>query len=113
MATISVKRSVKCYLLADLIVLSEDPDGKEKRRLKYLDQEKFDYIQNYLEQSREQTKDVDSQSVTTETSDSGMQGSFSASSESPEDPSGKISTKDIQSTPSKTDTFGTGSKCPS
>ena len=58
--------------------MSEDPDDKEKRRLKYLDQEKFDYIQNYLEQSREQTKDVDSQSVTTETSDSGMLGSHSA-----------------------------------
>ena len=80
-------------LLADLVVLSEDTDGKEKRRLKYLDQEKFDYIQNYLEQSREQTKDVDSQSVMTETSDSGMQGSHSASSEVPEDASGKISVK--------------------
>ena len=55
--------------------------GKEEKRPKYLDQEKYDYIQNYLDQSREETKDGDSHSVTTDTSDSGMQGSNSASSE--------------------------------
>ena len=42
---------------------------------------KYDYIQNYLEQAREQTKDIDSHSVMTETSDSGLLGSNSASSE--------------------------------
>ena len=60
---------------------SDDPIETEEKRLKYLDQEKYDYIQNYLEQATEQTKDVDSQSVMTETSDSGMLGSNSASSE--------------------------------
>lgn len=55
-----------------------------------LDQEKYDYIQNYLEQAREETKDGDSHSVTTDTSDSGMLGSNSASSEvGTEDTSGK------------------------
>ena len=64
---------------------------KEEKRLKYLDQEKYDYIQNYLEQAREQTKDVDTHSVTTDTSDSGMPGSENAPSEvGTEDISGKL-----------------------
>ena len=62
-------------------MFSDDPLGKEEKLLKYVDHEKYDYIQNYLEQSREQTKEADSHSVTTETSDSGMLGSNSASSE--------------------------------
>ena len=64
-----------------IILFSDDPLGKEEKLLKYVDHEKYDYIQNYLEQSREQTKEADSHSVTTETSDSGMLGSNSASSE--------------------------------
>ena len=40
-------------------------------------QEKYAYIQSYLEQ----TKDSDSHSATTETSDSGMRGSQGAQSE--------------------------------
>ena len=65
--------------------------GKEEKRPKYLDQEKYDYIQHYLEQAGEQTKDGDSHSVTTDTSDSGMLGSNSASSEvGAEETSGKI-----------------------
>lgn len=72
------------------ILTSDDPTGKEEKRSKYLDQEKYDYIQNYLEQAREETKDGDSHSVTTDTSDSGMLGSNSASSEvGTEDTSGK------------------------
>lgn len=64
--------------------------GKEEKRPKYLDQEKYDYIQNYLEQAREETKDGDSHSVTTDTSDSGMLRSNSASSDvGTEDTSGK------------------------
>ena len=64
--------------------ISENPDDKEKRRFKYLDQEKYDYIQNYLDQSSEHTKDADSHSAMTVTSDSGMRGSNCASSEGPE-----------------------------
>ena len=72
------------------ILTSDDPVGKEEKRPKYLDQDKYDYIQNYLEQAREETKDGDSHSVTTDTSDSGMMGSNSASSEvGTEDTSGK------------------------
>ena len=69
---------------------SEDPFGEEEKRLKYIDQEKYDYIQNYLDQATERTKDVDLHSLTTDTSDSGMLGSSSASSEvGTEDTSGK------------------------
>ena len=69
---------------------ADDSMDKEKR-LKYLDQEKYDYIQNYLEQAREQTKDVDTHSVTTDTSDSGIPGSKTTSSEvGTEDSSGKL-----------------------
>ena len=69
---------------------SEDPFGKEEKRLKYIDQEKCDYIPDNLEQAREQTKDVDPHSLTTDTSDSGMLGSNRASSEvGTEDISGK------------------------
>ena len=51
-------------------------------------QEKAAYIQSYLEQ---QTKDTDTQSFTTETSDSGISRSHGASSEfGIEEPSGKI-----------------------
>ena len=65
--------------------------GKDEKRPKYLDQEKYEYIQNYLEQAGEQTKDGDSHSVTTDTSDSGMLGSNSASSEvGAEETTGKI-----------------------
>ena len=49
------------------ISISEDPDHdrEEMKRPKYLDQEKFSYIQNYLEKS-------EVHSVTTEPSDSGL-----------------------------------------
>ena len=68
----------------------EDPDAKEERRLKYLDQEKYDYIQNYLEQSREHAKDLDAHSVMEE-SDSGKPGSSSVPSEvGTEETSGKL-----------------------
>ena len=74
-----------------IILFSDDLLGKEEKLLKYVDHEKYDYIQNYLEQSREQTKEADSHSVTTETSDSGMLGSNSASSEvGTEDTNGKL-----------------------
>ena len=72
------------------ILASDDPTGKEEKRPNYLDQEKYDYIQNYLEQARDEIKDGDSHSVTTDTSDSGMLGSNGASSEvGTEDTSGK------------------------
>ena len=71
---------------------SDDSMDKEEKRLKNLDQEKYDYIQDYLEQARAQTKDVDRQSVTTDTaSDSGISGSNNTSSEvGTEDISGKL-----------------------
>ena len=70
---------------------SDDSMDKEEKRLKYLDQEKYDYIRDYLEQAREQTKDVDRQSVTRDTSDSGFSGSNNTSSEvGTEDISGKL-----------------------
>ena len=72
------------------ILTADDHMGKEEKRPKYLDQEKYDYIQNYLEQAREETKDSDSHSVTTDKRDSGMLGSNSASPEvGTEDTSGK------------------------
>ena len=54
-------------------------------------QERVAYIQNYLAQ----TKDIDTQSLTTETSDSGISRSHAAPSElgGPEEASGKISLK--------------------
>ena len=54
-------------------------------------QEKVAYIQSYLAQ----TKDIDTQSFTTETSDSGISRSHAAPSElgGPEEASGKISLK--------------------
>ena len=54
-------------------------------------QEKVAYIQTYLEQ----TKDIDTQSFTTETSDSGISRSYAVPSElgGPEEASGKISLK--------------------
>ena len=58
------------------ISISEDPDRdrKEMKRPKYLDQEKFSYIQNYLEKS-------EAHSVTTEPSDSGLPRSHGTLSE--------------------------------
>ena len=77
---------------------------KEERHLKYLDQEKYDYIQNYLELAREQTKDVDAHSVMEE-SDSGKPGSGSVPSEvGTEETSGKLTIflyKSSESTPQK------------
>ena len=71
--------------------------GKEEKRHKHFDQEKYDYIQNYLEQSREQTKEDDSHSVMTETSDSGMLVSNSASSEiGSEETSGKLRRESVK-----------------
>ena len=71
---------------------SDDPMGEEEKRLKFLDQEKYDYILNYVEQAREETKDVDTHSVTTDTaSDSGISGSKNTSSEvGTDDISGKL-----------------------
>lgn len=71
---------------------SDDPLGEEEKRLKFLDQEKSDYILSYLEQAREETKDVDTHSVTTDiASDSGISGSKNTSSEvGTEDTSGKL-----------------------
>ena len=68
------------------ISISEDPeqDGKEMKRPKYLDQEKFSYVQNYLEKS-------EALSVTTEPSDSGLPRSHGTLSElGMEEISGKI-----------------------
>ena len=67
-------------------LISEDPehDGKEMKRPKYLDQEKFSYVQNYLEKS-------EAHSVTTEPSDSGLPRSHGTLSElGMEEISGKI-----------------------
>ena len=74
---------ITCYIIYIFatILTSDDPLGKEEKRLKYMGQDKYEYIQNYLEQATEQTKDIDSHSVMTETSDSGLLGSNSASSE--------------------------------
>ena len=55
---------------------SDEPDGHEGRRLQYLAQEKYSYITNYLEQ----TRDADVHSVSTD-DDSGKPGSSSAPSE--------------------------------
>ncbi|CAH3187944.1 unnamed protein product, partial [Porites lobata] len=54
----------------------DEPDGDEGRRLQYLSQEKFSYITNYIEQ----TRDTDVHSVSTD-DDSGKPGSSSAPSE--------------------------------
>ena len=80
------------YFIFATVLHSDDSIDKEEKRLKNLDQEKYDYIQDYLEQAREQTKDVDRQSVTTDTaSDSGFSGSNNTSSEvGTEDISGKL-----------------------
>ena len=63
-------------VLVLFISISEDPDhdGKEMKRPKYLDQEKFSYVQNYLEKS-------EAHSVTTEPSDSGLPRSHGTLSE--------------------------------
>ena len=75
---------------------SGDPFGKEEKRLKYVDQEKCNYTQYYLDQPREQTKDVDPHSLTTDRSDSRMLSSNSASSEvGTEDSSGKQMCDDV------------------
>ena len=57
-------------------MISDEPVGHEGRRLPYLAREKFSYIANYLEQ----TRDIDVHSVSTE-DDSGKPGSSSAPSE--------------------------------
>ena len=63
-------------VLVLFISISEDSDhdGKEMKRPKYLDQEKFSYVQNYLEKS-------EAHSVTTEPSDSGLPRSHGTLSE--------------------------------
>lgn len=69
----------------------QDPehDREEMKRPKYLDQEKFSYIQNYLEKS-------EAQSVTTEPSDSGLPRSHGTLSElGMEEISGKIKTLSV------------------
>ena len=58
------------------ILISDEPDGQEGRRLPYLAQEKLSYISNYLEQTRA----TDVQSVSTD-DDSGKPGSGCAPSE--------------------------------
>ena len=73
-------------VLVLFISISEDSDhdGKEMKRPKYLDQEKFSYVQNYLEKS-------EAHSVTTEPSDSGLPRSHGTLSElGMEEISGKI-----------------------
>lgn len=57
-------------------LISEEPDenSKEGKRPKYLDEEKFSYIQNYLGKS-------ETHSVTTETSDGGLRRSHVTLSE--------------------------------
>ena len=84
------------YFIFASILNSGDPFGKEKKRLKYLDQEECNYTQYYLDQPGEQTKDVDPHSLTTDRSDSGMLISNSASSEvGTEDTSGKQICDDV------------------
>ena len=58
------------------ILISDELDGQEGRRLPYLAQEKLSYISNYLEQTRA----TDVQSVSTD-DDSGKPGSGSDPSE--------------------------------
>ena len=67
--------SLICVFLG-AILISDEPDGQEGRRLPYLAQEKLSYITNYLEQ----TRGTDVQSVFTD-DDSGKPGSGSAPSE--------------------------------
>ena len=71
--TISV---IGISIIFDTILISDEPDGDEGRRLQYLSQEKFSYITNYIEQ----TTDTDVHSVSTD-DDSGKPGSSSAPSE--------------------------------
>ena len=71
--TISV---IDISIIFDTILISDEPDGDEGRRLEYLAKEKFSYITNYLEQSR----NTDVHSVSTD-DDSGKPGSSSAPSE--------------------------------
>lgn len=70
----------------------DDPKGKEERHHKYLEQEKYEYIQNYLEQAGDQTKDLDAHSVMGE-GDSGKPGSSSVPSE--------VGTEETNDSPSK------------
>ena len=63
------------------------PDGREDEQFKYLAQEKFSYIQSYLEKA----ENTDAYSITTEASDSGMPESHGAPSEfGMEETSGKL-----------------------
>ena len=59
------------------VLISDEPDGQKERQLQYLDQEKFSYITNYLEQ----TRDTDVHSLSTE-DDSGKPGSINTSAPS-------------------------------
>ena len=69
----------------DIFIL-ERSDGRQDEQLKYMDEDKFSYIQSYLEKA----EDTDAHSTTTETSDSGMPGSHGAPSEfGAEETSGK------------------------
>ena len=63
-------------IIFDATLISDEPDCDEGRRLEYLAKEKFSYITNYLEQSR----NTDVHSVSTD-DDSGKPGSSSAPSE--------------------------------
>ena len=63
-------------IIFDAILISDEPDCDEGRRLEYLAKEKLSYIRNYLEQSR----NTDVHSVSTD-DDSGKPGSSSAPSE--------------------------------
>lgn len=63
-------------IIFDTILISDEPDGDKGMRLQYLSQEKFSYITNYIEQ----TRDADVHSVSTD-DDSGKPGSSSAPSE--------------------------------
>ena len=72
------------FILVISILVDPDHDREEMKRPKYLDQEKFSYIQNYLEKS-------EAHSVTTEPSDSGLPRSHGTLSElGMEEISGKI-----------------------
>ena len=68
--------SLTSELFLILYLISDERNGDEGRRPEYLAQEKFSYVTNYLEQ----TRDTDVYSVSTD-DDSGKPGSSSAPSE--------------------------------
>ena len=55
--------------------LDPDPGTHEREWSKYLDQERLAFVQSYLEKAE------DAESMTTETSDSGMPGTYGTPSE--------------------------------